>query len=69
MYINPIKVVNGFMIYRRQRKHETWVLPYVAYPDRDEYEPSIGEFKTLRQAEAVLKKLTPPAQNKEAPNP
>ena len=63
MYIYPVKTVNGFKIYRRVRKHETWVPLYVAYPDRDKYDNQVGEVKTLRQAESVLKTLTPPILN------
>ena len=62
MYIYPVKTVNGFKIYRRDRRHETWIPLYVAYPDRDKYDSQVGEFRTLRQAEATLSKLTPPAR-------
>ena len=51
MIVCPIKLINGLMIYRREQRHDTSVLPYVVYPDRDNYGGALGEFR--RYSEAV----------------
>lgn len=55
MILTPVKTINNLSIYKRNRKHETWLPLYVVFaPDGRELE----EFRRLKSAEKWATKTT-----------